>query len=60
MIYQIGIVAIDIAAVVVFRIYIKTKAFANNETGQIIIGDIGSTVLNAILIIIMNKVYNEE
>ena len=54
--FKIAIVALDIAAVVIFRIYIKTKVFPTNSVGGVIIGDVGSTVINTILIVGLNKV----
>ena len=41
---------------VLFRVYINEIAYPNNSTVQIIVGDIGSTVLSLTQIIVMDIV----
>jgi hypothetical protein len=56
LIFKILFVALNIGLVVVFRIYIKTKVFPNNAILKLVLGDIGSTLLNLIAILIMDYV----
>jgi hypothetical protein len=54
--FQIIIVALDIALIVVFRIFMKTKVFPDNVGLKIIFGDLVSTIFNLIAILLMDKV----
>ncbi|CAF0718472.1 unnamed protein product [Brachionus calyciflorus] len=59
LLFMVCIVCIDIALVVLFRIHIKIKVFPSDEVLAVIIGDVGSTVINTILIMIMNFAYTK-
>jgi len=46
-----------IAAVVVYRVWIKTKVYPNDVTAKTILGDVGSILLNSLFIAILNQIY---
>ena len=46
----------EVAAVVLYRVYIKVKVFPKDEMLQTFIGDVGSSIINSVFINIMNNV----
>jgi hypothetical protein len=46
----------EVAAVILFRVYIKVKVFPKDEVLQTFIGDVGSSIINSIFINVMNNV----
>ncbi len=49
-------VALSVGVGVLYRIHIKVKVFPDNNILQTIIGDYGSSIINVIFIISLNKV----
>ena len=49
-------VALSVGVGVLYRIHIKVKVFPDNTFLQTIIGDYGSSIINVIFIISLNKV----
>ena len=53
---KMGIVALDIAAFIIFRMWALQQLSDQNSLVKIIVGNIGSTILNAVFILIMTRV----
>ena len=51
-----GIVALDIAAFIIFRLWALQQLSNQNSLVQSIVGSVGPTVLNAVFILIMTLV----
>lgn len=56
---MVGLVCLSIAAAVVFRVWIKTKVYPNDNTLKILIGDIGSILLAGLFKGILNQIYRQ-
>ena len=50
------VVCLDIAALILFRVYVNMKVSSLGSVAKLIIGSIGTTILNAICMMIMTQV----
>lgn len=54
---MVGAVCMSIAAVVIYRVWIKTKVFPTDSWGQLFVGNFGSIFLNTMFIGLLNQIY---